>query len=55
MAPGTDQRSRDRHLMTYLILRDGVLTLIGIEPSLFKSLSLYRMPHSRDKLSRGSV
>ena len=40
--------------MTYLILRGGVLTLIGIGPPLFKSLSLYRMPHSRDELSRGS-
>lgn len=55
MAPGIDQRSRDLHLMTYLILRGDLLTLVGIGPSLFKSLSLYRIPHSRDKLSRGSA
>ena len=55
MAPGIDQGSRDRHLMTYLILRGGVLTLKGIGPPLLKSLSLYRMPHSRDEQSRGSV
>ena len=55
MAPGIEKRSRDRHLMTYLILRGGVLTLIGIGPSPFKSFSLYPMPHSRDEISRGSV
>lgn len=55
MAHGIDQLSRDRDLMIYLILRGGVLTLIGIGPPLFKSLSLYRIPNSRDKLSRGSV
>ena len=53
--PGTERRSRDRHSIVLLALRGGVLTLVGIWPSLFRHPSLYRMPHWKDDLSRGSV